>query len=143
RYSNFGQNVPRNSIWSSKPVRTNSNLSFQHISSISTSLVKSDAWNESINIHSNSKKSFISPYYRIILIGLGVSLLVGRITLATITIVWLKSIDVTVTDPIVVANIALVLRTSTTYGLVTTNGRSWIVGTYGSGSELSANGSVY
>ena len=53
------------------------------------------------------------------------------------------SVGVTVTDPIVIANIALVLRTSTAYGPVATNGRSWIVGTCGSKSELSANGSVY
>ncbi|CAF0994104.1 unnamed protein product [Rotaria sordida] len=53
------------------------------------------------------------------------------------------SVDVTVTDPIVIANIALVSRTSTTYEPVATNGRSWIVVTCGNGSELSANGSVY
>jgi hypothetical protein len=51
-------------------------------------------------------------------------------------------IGVTVTDPTVIAAIALALRTSGSYGPVTSNSRSWAVGGCGGGSELSASGSV-
>lgn len=50
-------------------------------------------------------------------------------------------VGITVTDPTVIANITLALRTSTAYGPVTSNGRSWEVGTCG-GPELSASGSI-
>lgn len=49
-------------------------------------------------------------------------------------------IGVTLTDPTIVASIAAALRTSTLYGPVSSNGRSWKVGPCGSGYELSANG---
>ena len=52
------------------------------------------------------------------------------------------AVGVAVTDPTVIAGIALALRTSGTYGPVTSNGRSWAVGACGGGSELSANGAV-
>lgn len=49
---------------------------------------------------------------------------------------------VTVTDPTIIANIAAALRTSTSYGPVTTNSRSWVVGACGGGYELSASGTT-
>ncbi len=49
---------------------------------------------------------------------------------------------VTLTNPTAVWNIVLALRTSTTYGSMTYNGRLWAVGVCGSGNELSANGAV-
>ena len=52
------------------------------------------------------------------------------------------TVGVTITDPTVIGNIALALRTSVAYGPVTSNGRSWAVGACGSGMELSANGAV-
>ncbi|CAF1558011.1 unnamed protein product, partial [Rotaria magnacalcarata] len=52
------------------------------------------------------------------------------------------SVGVTITDPTVIAAIAVALRTAAAYGPVTTNGRSWQVGACGSGSELSAAGSI-
>ena len=51
-------------------------------------------------------------------------------------------VGVAVTDPTVIAGIALALRTSGVYGPVTSNGRSWAVGLCGSGRELSASGAV-
>ena len=47
---------------------------------------------------------------------------------------------VTLTDPTIIGNIAAALRTSTTYGPVTSNGRSWVVGGCGGGHALSASG---
>ena len=52
------------------------------------------------------------------------------------------SIGITLTNSSVVASIASALRTSTSYGPVTSNSRSWTVGTCGSSSELSASGSI-
>lgn len=52
------------------------------------------------------------------------------------------SIGVTVTDPSVIAGIALALRTSTAYGPVTSNGRSWAVASCSSVLSLSASGSA-
>ncbi|CAF4384613.1 unnamed protein product, partial [Adineta steineri] len=52
------------------------------------------------------------------------------------------SVGVTTTDTTVIAAIALALRTSTSYGPVTSNGHSWVVGSCGSGYELSAGGSI-
>lgn len=54
----------------------------------------------------------------------------------------LDPVGVTVIDPTVIANIALALRTSTAYGPVTSNGRSWEVGSCAGGYELSASGSI-
>ena len=51
-------------------------------------------------------------------------------------------VGVVVTDPVVIGNIALALRTSGTYGPVTSNSRSWAVGACGGGRELSASGSI-
>lgn len=51
-------------------------------------------------------------------------------------------IGVIVTDPFAIGNIALALRTSTSYGPLTSNSRSWAVGSCGGGYELSASGSV-
>ncbi len=45
-------------------------------------------------------------------------------------------------QPDTIYNIVLALRTSTAYGPVTYNGRSWAVGACGSGSELSSDGIV-
>ncbi|CAF4590768.1 unnamed protein product [Rotaria socialis] len=52
------------------------------------------------------------------------------------------SVGVTITDSTVIAAIAVALRTAAAYGPVTTNGRSWQVGACGTGSELSAAGSI-
>ena len=49
---------------------------------------------------------------------------------------------VTLTDPAIIAGIALALRTSTAYGPGVANGRSWMVGVCGGGYELSAGGSI-
>jgi len=54
----------------------------------------------------------------------------------------LDPVGVTVTDPVVIAAIAMALRTGGSYGPVTSNGRSWAVGACGSGSELSVIGTV-
>jgi hypothetical protein len=54
----------------------------------------------------------------------------------------LSAVGVTLTDPTTIYNIVLALRTSTSYGPVTFNSRSWAVGACGSGNELSANGAV-
>ena len=54
----------------------------------------------------------------------------------------LNGVGVTLTDPTTIYNIVLALRTSTAFGPVTYNGRSWAVGACGSGNELSANGAV-
>lgn len=54
----------------------------------------------------------------------------------------LDSVGVTITDPTVIGAIAAALRTSTAYGPVTSNGRSWAVGGCGPGMELSATGTV-
>ena len=51
-------------------------------------------------------------------------------------------VGVTVTDPVVIGNIALALRTSISYGPVDSNGRSWAVGVCGSGYELTVTGST-
>lgn len=51
-------------------------------------------------------------------------------------------VGVTVTDPVVIGSIALALRTSTVYGPVNSNGRSWAVGLCGSGYELTVTGSI-
>jgi len=51
-------------------------------------------------------------------------------------------VGVSVTTASVIASLALALRTSTAYGTVTSNGRSWAVGSCGGGYELSANGAV-
>lgn len=51
-------------------------------------------------------------------------------------------VGVTVINATHIANIALALRTSTAYGPVTSNGRSWAVGPCGTPFELSANGPV-
>lgn len=52
------------------------------------------------------------------------------------------TVGVTVTDPTVILNIATALRTSGTYGPVTSNSRSWAVGACGGGRALSASSSV-
>ena len=52
------------------------------------------------------------------------------------------TVGVAVTDPTVIAGIALALRTSGTYGPVTSNGRSWAVGACGGGREITATGSI-
>ena len=51
-------------------------------------------------------------------------------------------VGVTTNDPVVVSAIALALLTSTAYGPVFSNGYSWMVGSCGPGSELSAGGSI-
>ncbi|CAF1156034.1 unnamed protein product, partial [Adineta ricciae] len=51
-------------------------------------------------------------------------------------------VGVKVLDPVVIGNIALALQTSTAYGPVSTNSRSWAVGSCGSPYELSASGAV-
>ena len=51
-------------------------------------------------------------------------------------------VGVTVTDPVIIGNIALALSTSVAYGPVTTNSRLWAVGSCGGGYELSASGAV-
>ncbi|CAF3533404.1 unnamed protein product [Rotaria socialis] len=51
-------------------------------------------------------------------------------------------IGVSVTDPTVIANISLALRTSTAYGPVTSNSNSWAVGLCGPSYELSASGTT-
>jgi hypothetical protein len=51
-------------------------------------------------------------------------------------------VGVTVTDPVVIGNIALALRTSTAYGPVNSNARSWGVGLCGGGYELTVTGFV-
>jgi len=51
-------------------------------------------------------------------------------------------VGVTLTNAAMISGIVLALRTSTAYGTVTSNGRSWAVGSCGSGYELSANGAV-
>ena len=51
-------------------------------------------------------------------------------------------VGITVTDSNVVNNIAFALRTSTSYGPITVNDRSWIVGKCGNGFELSSSGSI-
>ena len=50
-------------------------------------------------------------------------------------------VGITLTDPTIIANIALALRTTITYGPVTSNSRSWIVGSCGTPYGLSAQGS--
>jgi hypothetical protein len=71
---------------------------------------------------------------------------VSQLTVRSYTLLTLcgtnDPIGVTVTDTTVIASIALALRTSTAYGPVTTNSRSWAVGSCGGGYELSASGSV-
>ena len=52
------------------------------------------------------------------------------------------TIGVTLTDPTIISDIALALITSSYYGPVFSNGRSWMVGMCGGGSELSAGGSI-
>ena len=49
---------------------------------------------------------------------------------------------VSVTTASVISGIVLALRTSTAYGPIISNGRSWAVGLCGSGYELSSNGAV-
>jgi hypothetical protein len=51
-------------------------------------------------------------------------------------------IGVSTTDPNVIANISMALRTSMAYGPVMSNSRSWAIGRCGSGYELSASGST-
>ncbi|CAF1187508.1 unnamed protein product [Didymodactylos carnosus] len=51
-------------------------------------------------------------------------------------------VGVTVTDATVISNIASALRTSTAYGPVTSNSRSWAVGSCGTAYELSASGTT-
>jgi hypothetical protein len=54
----------------------------------------------------------------------------------------LSGTGVSLTSAATVYSIVYALRTSTAYGPVTMNGRSWAVGSCGSGYELSANGVV-
>lgn len=54
----------------------------------------------------------------------------------------LDPVGVTLTDPVVIGNIASALKNSMAYGPVTSNSRSWAVGACGSGYELSATGAV-
>ncbi|CAF1038542.1 unnamed protein product, partial [Didymodactylos carnosus] len=54
----------------------------------------------------------------------------------------MDKVGVTVVDPIVVNNIASALKHLKSYGPVSSNGRSWVVGICDSGYELSANGRV-
>jgi hypothetical protein len=54
----------------------------------------------------------------------------------------LSGVGVTLTDPTTIFNLVLALRTSTSYGPVTFNGRQWAVGVCGAGYELSANSAV-
>ena len=49
-------------------------------------------------------------------------------------------VGITLTDPVIVATIALALRTNTAYGPVISGGYSWSVGSCGSGFELTATG---
>ena len=71
---------------------------------------------------------------------------VSLLPLRTYTSMTLRgSLDVTgvsVTTPSVISAIVLALYTSTPYGPVTSNGRSWAVGVCGGGYEVSANGGV-
>ena len=70
----------------------------------------------------------------------------SALPLRTYTSMTLRgSLDMTgvsVTTPAVISGIVLALRTSTAYGPVTSNGRSWAVGLCGSGYEVSANGAA-
>ena len=52
------------------------------------------------------------------------------------------TVGVAVSDSTVIAGIALALRTSGTYGPVTSNGRSWAVGGCGGGREITATGAI-
>ena len=71
---------------------------------------------------------------------------VAQLTVRPYTLLVIRgtfdTVGVTVTDPTVIAGIAAALRTSTAYGPVTSNGRSWAVGACGGGRELSAAGTV-
>jgi hypothetical protein len=75
------------------------------------------------------------------------STFVAQLTVRAYTLLTLcgsnDPVGVIVNDTVVIANIALALRTSAAYGPVTTtNSRSWAVGSCGSGYELSASGAV-
>ena len=49
---------------------------------------------------------------------------------------------ITLTNSTIATDIAVALRTSGSYGPVTSNGRTWMVGACGGGSELSASGQI-
>lgn len=53
-----------------------------------------------------------------------------------------NTVGITTSDPTVIANIATALRTSGSYGPVTSNSYSWIVGACGPGRTLSASGAT-
>jgi hypothetical protein len=71
---------------------------------------------------------------------------VAQLTVRSYTLLTMRGtfdpIGVTITDPSTIANIALALRTSTSFGPVTSNYRSWVVGPCENGPELSASGTI-
>jgi len=103
----FDESVSRQSNWSPEPLRTISNSTSQNGSTISTNLIKSNAWDESEDVRKNMKRlildflillisysivrSRIFAYCRPILLGLIFSLVLGGVALAAILTLWLTS----------------------------------------------------